>query len=299
MKSKMFFIVSCLLMTSSGLNAQTVHGETTLVPISTYYVGQFTHNVYDSRTNQKLSTSTEWHGSSYALGRIFPVVSDPTDTTVDSTAIVSRTCFTLSWGNGTGPGQIPSNATNISVLVNYGTGSSGYTFKVTQISSLGSYDASTYWTAAGNGSNMNTPIAYNGSSFPSPNIATAIKNALSSRTVYLGALSENETANNSGCGLTFSLTVDYDRPAVQLSLTARNDLSGGTGGNIGEATYPNSASSHASPYTIPNAYETNKLNLLAYDNQSVSRKNWVFNDNEGPSNKSYWDERVYGTLRNT
>ncbi|MCL5267018.1 MAG: hypothetical protein M1469_02810 [Bacteroidetes bacterium] len=44
------------------------------------------------------------------------------------------------------------------------------------------------------------------------------------------------------------------------------------------------------PLQNPNVYEAQKLNLAAYDNQSVNGKNWVFNDTEGPANKSYWKE---------
>lgn len=237
MKSKVLLLAACLFSALPGLTAQTVHEETG-VGMTYYNVGQFTHNVWNTRTHSRMSTSTDYEGTTYALGRAFPLVTNLTDSTVDSAAAVYRTCFIVTWGNGTGSGQIPTNATNITVKVGYGTGSSGYTLKITQPTSLGTYDASTYWSAAGNGANLNTGIAYNGNSFSSPGIANAIKNALSSGIVYLGAVSENETANNSNCTLTFSLLVDYDRPAAKLTVTARNDLYGADGGNIGMSIYP-------------------------------------------------------------
>lgn len=90
------------------------------------------------------------------------------------------------------------------------------------------------------------------------------------------------------------LHVDYEYPAPQLDLTARNDLYGGDGGNIGVAIYPASATSHASPYSFT-AYVSNRLNLAAYDNQTVNNdRTWFFNDTEYQYEESEWREQLSG-----
>ncbi|HUX59726.1 MAG TPA: hypothetical protein VMV32_00325 [Ignavibacteriaceae bacterium] len=81
---------------------------------------------------------------------------------------------------------------------------------------------------------MNSSIAYGNGSFYSSNIKSAILTVLSSRVLILGALSENETANDSYSGiLTVTQTVTYNRPVQIHNFVARNDLHGPDGGQIG------------------------------------------------------------------
>ena len=134
---------------------------------------------------------------------------------------------------------------------------------------------------------MNSSIAYGNGSFYSSNIKSAILTVLSSRVLILGALSENETANDSYSGiLTVTLTVTYNRPAQLLNFVARNDLHGADGGQIGVGVNA-SPTSHSSPYSFT-AYETQTINLQAYDSQNINGQTWLFNDTEAPNSKSEW-----------
>jgi len=218
----------------------------------------------------KVNNST-YESGSYAIGR-------------DSVRVY-RTYWQFSLSS------IPGNATITKVTVNYyNGGKTGYSLKLTQLATIGQ-DLGANWTAIGNGTTLHSGLPYNGASFVSDPIKTAIANSLSSGRLIIGALSESENTNGSNAFMDLSLDVEYTRPAAQLSLTARNDLNGADGGNIGVAIYPNPPVSHPSPYHFT-AYETDRLNLAAYDNQIVNGKNWIFNDTEGPSQKSKWQEVV-------
>ncbi len=103
-------------------------------------------------------------------------------------------------------------------------------------------------------------------------------------------MSESEGTRGSQSSMTLNLDVYYKYPAAQLSIIVRNDLHGKDGGNVGVGIYPAAATSHPSPYTVPNVYETQRLNLAAYDNQTVNGKVWFFNDTEypDPNRQSKW-----------
>ncbi|MGB9588146.1 MAG: hypothetical protein ACPL7O_08200, partial [Armatimonadota bacterium] len=195
--------------------------------------------------------------------------------------------------------SIPSNATITKVTVNYSNGGNNCcSLKLTQLATVNQNDLGANWNAIGNGTTLHSGLPYNGTSFVSDPLKTAIANALSSGKIIIGALSESENTNGSNALMNLYLYVEYTRPAVQLSLTARNDLNGADGGNIGVGIYPNAPASHPSPYYFK-AYETDRLNLTAYDNQVVNGKNWIFNDTEGASNKSEWDDQVNRKVLNT
>lgn len=86
--------------------------------------------------------------------------------------------------------------------------------------------------------------------------------------------------------MSLSLAVDYTRPATLLNFQARNDLAGQDGGEIGVGV-------NAPPTRFPSpktftAYETQTVNLAAYDNQNVNGTTWIFNDSEAPLNLSEW-----------
>ncbi len=201
---------------------------------------------------------------------------------------VYRTYFYLSLGD------IPTNATIDTVIVDYSTDVGVYTFKLTNIQTLGQDDAAN-WGAIGSASPLLSGLVYNSqASFISSPVKTAVQNALANRQIIIGALSENESTRGSQSGISLTLYVYYKFPAAQLEVYIRNDLNGVQGGDVGAAIYPSTAVRNSSPITISNAYEGNKLNLAAYDNQNVNGKTWFFNDTESSCNQSHWKKVIGG-----
>ena len=195
--------------------------------------------------------------------------------------------------------QLPAGATNInitSVEVNYSVAyTQAYSFKITKLTTINPSDDGANWSAIGSGSVMNNSISYSGNSnFISTNIKTQMQNALSSNQLILGALSENETANDSYANLGFTLYVTYTRTAATLSLVAHNDFHGQDGGQIGVGVNT-SPVSYSSPKPF-SAVEGQTVNLAAYDGQTLYNYDWVFNDNEAPLTKSYWKKYYNGAL---
>jgi len=96
--------------------------------------------------------------------------------------------------------------------------------------------------------------------------------------------------------LILRFTVYYKNPATQLENYVRNNLYGVEGGQVGGAVYPNAAVRGNSPVTV-HPYIGNKLNLAAYDDQTVNNKVWFFNDTEYPNNDpSTWQKDQSGFL---
>ncbi|HEX2962180.1 MAG TPA: T9SS type A sorting domain-containing protein [Ignavibacteriales bacterium] len=189
---------------------------------------------------------------------------------------------------------IPINATLSGVTVSYSNGGGSYNLKLTQPASVNPSDLGGTWTAIGNSSSLHTRVPYDGSDFTSVPIMNAIQNTLSNRKMFIGALSENESTEGSQSSMTISLYVTYTYPAAILTLQIQNDLDGnGNGGSIGVSISPAPATPRTSPYLFT-AYENNKLNLEAYDNQTVNGKNYIFNNNEGLCNFSYWEKSAGG-----
>ena len=114
-----------------------------------------------------------------------------------------------------------------------------------------------------------------------------------SHALTLGAMCENETANDSYSSLTIWLMIVYTHTAKQVTLTAQNDLEGAHGDSIGVGVGV-SAIKRASPYTFT-ASEKQTVNFLAYDNQVFGSYSSVYNDNEAPLNKSRWNKTVLGS----
>ncbi len=274
MKSKASLIViAVLFLFSTHLSAQVpTVTETKTITGAWNPIGKITSK----------SSQISYSPTTYYLGKIYP--------TPDSSTIVARSyCqYNLS--------SIPTNATITNVTVNYSTLSSSYSFKLTLVSSINPTNYQAAWSAIGGGSTMNSGISYGSGSFNSSGIKSAIQNNLSTRTLILGALGENETANDSySSTLSVSLIVTYNRPAQLLSFVARNDLHGSDGGSIGVGINA-SPTSHPSPYTFT-AYETQTINFTAYDNQSINGQTWLFNDSEAPNNKSNWKENLFGNTQ--
>ncbi|MFA3784243.1 hypothetical protein ABRY23_14380, partial [Melioribacteraceae bacterium 4301-Me] len=278
MKKFMLLVLILVLLTSMSLAQKIIRG-------SAYLMGSGTNIVKEVIIDNKKVISTNYYsGALYAIGYDF--ISGSSDTTQNT----YRTYFEFDLSS------IPTTATIDTVEVDYINGISGYTLKLTQVATINPNDDAANWAAIGNGSTLHSGLPYNGSSFISNSIKTVIQNSLPNRKIIIGALSEAETTDGSFTSMTLNLDVKYRYPAALLTLQARNDLYGSNGGNIGVGIYPNAAVSYPSPYTIPNVYETDRLNLAAYDNQMVNGKIWFFNDTEYPCEKSHWYKDKFGTL---
>lgn len=259
MKPIKLFCLLLAIFTSSALS-QTINESIEITPVDIESIAQV--------------NGTSYEFGSYDIGRMVS----------QGTVFIFRSYFEFNLVT------IPDNATISQVQVYYSTSGSGYTFKLTKVPTVGpSLQAN--WTAIGNGTSLQTGVAYGSGNFPSNNIKSAVGEALGSNTLYIGALSEQEATDGSYSQITtFSLKIDYSYPAPPVQVTVLNDLDGATGGNIGVAVYPNSPVSRSSPYSFT-AYVKNRLNLAAYDGQNVFERVWFFNDTECSGEQSEWRKR--------
>ncbi len=235
---------------------------------------------------------TSYDGASYHIGNVtFPNVDDPEEDDI----YLYRSYFVFNVSS------IPDNATITQVEVVYSTGDNGdYTFRLTNIPSVEGI-RSEDWGPIGSSTILEDELDYGSDSFYSTNFKNAVTVALESNNLIIGALSEDEWTHGSLTTLSLSLNIDYSYPADAVDIIVKNDLYGATGGNVGVAIYPNSLVSHSSPYSFT-AYEEDRLNLAAYDNQSVSGKTWFFNDTEYGVENSVWrkySNGSYSTIANT
>ena len=184
-----------------------------------------------------------------------------------------------------------ANATITNAYLTYTLFNEAYEFTLTEMTST-SGEADVLWAAIGNATSLHTDLAHDDTDFDSTPIQGAAQRALSSGTLILGALSESEGTIGSASFLSITLEIDYEYDARELSFTASNNPDGG---NIGAAQYPTTAISRASSSSFT-AYEGKRLNLEAYDNQTINSKTYFFNDTEYPSTLplSEW-RRVKGT----
>ena len=260
---KFKFVCFLLVLLVGSVFSQTINKSVTLYPGHTI-VTQKNGSVYEYGTS--------------GIGKY----------TLDTNVYIDRSYYEFDLSS------IEDNATITQVQVNYSMSGISYTFKLTKIASL-SGDLQAQWNAVGNGTALHTGLTYGTSSFYSDAIKTEIANALGSNQLIIGGLSEAEATTGSESSLDLNLYVEYTIPAQLLNLTARNDLYGADGGNIGVAVYPQSPVSHSSPYEFT-AYEEKRLNLAAYDNQTVNGKVWFFNNTEYPDEKSEWKKKERGSL---
>jgi hypothetical protein len=235
---KWILFYSLWVLFSLSLSAQEISGSTTLIGAA---------------------NPIEKCESSYSTGAFEIGMYKTGDTLVVSH--VCRTWFQFDLST------IPAGATLKGVTVNYTNGGGSYTFKLTKLASVNPGNLQATWTAIGNSTSLQSGLPYGGSPFSSSSIMTFIKDNLSSKVMYIGALSENETAAGSQSGMSLKLDVTYTYPAAKLTLLVQNDLDGnGTGGSIGVSISPAPATPRTSPYLLT-AYENNKLNLEAYLSQ--------------------------------
>lgn len=205
-----------------------------------------------------------------------------------STQMIYRTYYTIDLST------IPLNATIQKVNLNYSTNYKSYTFKLTNISSLGS-TLSANWTAIGGGNTLHSGIGYGNGIITSTPIKNQMQSALSSRSMIIGALGENESANDSYSYLSLDLEVVYTRPAASLNFIAENYLDGSNAGNIGVGVNTSTITSRQSPF-IFSIYEDQHIYLQAFDNQHYYDYNWIFNDIEAPDNQSHWERDLSGQI---
>ncbi|MBI5730509.1 MAG: hypothetical protein HY963_05165 [Ignavibacteriales bacterium] len=189
---------------------------------------------------------------------------------------------------------IPTNATIQEVKVNYSTDYKSYTFKLTNISSLGS-GLGANWAAIGSGSTLHSGIGYGGGTIISTPVKNQMQSALSSRSMMIGGVGENETANDSYAYLSINLEVRYTRPAASLNFIAQNYMDGGNSGNIGVGINTSTITSRTSPFSF-SIYEDQTMYFEAYDNQQYNNYNWIFNDSEAPLGKSEWQKNYYNNI---
>ncbi|MCB0747506.1 MAG: hypothetical protein KDC90_08580, partial [Ignavibacteriae bacterium] len=137
--------------------------------------------------------------------------------------------------------------------------------------------------SSGSSVNGNNPPTYsNGGSVDITNI---VKNNLG-KNIYFGVYEGGD-----GKAYLYTVTLQiWTHTVPLLSITAKNDMNGYSGGNIGVGINI-SATSRTSPYSFA-AYETNNINLQAYDNQSYNSYNWIFNNTEAPLHPSKWEKRI-------
>ncbi len=198
--------------------------------------------------------------------------------------------------------NIPSNASitnvHLDLSVTPGNSLAQYNLDITEITHTDIPLDS--WTNIGAATALFSDMSYSGGALSSNGLTDLVNNHKGG-TLYLGVFSKDESHSDSWATVSLTLSMDVSTPPAQLSLHIRNDLNGGEGGNIGVGIYPNAASSRPSPCDFNNAYEGNRLNLAAYDNQNVNGKTWFFNDTELPNYKSDWkkyNNNVYTNLSN-
>jgi hypothetical protein len=275
MKKKLFLFAILVLSSFRILYSQTtwINDEKDLTASSTN-IEQF---------KNKGGTQTVYQSSTYAIGRKL---------NTDSSSFISRSYHQFNINQSV----FPTNTQIDEVTVHYTTSAGSYSYKLTKVTAVGTDNAAN-WSAIGSGTSMDAGIAYSAveNSFVSAKIKTEMQNLLTSGTIILGALSENETANDSYADLFIWLHVKFRRPAKTFDYVLRNYYKDQNGVGIiglGLGTTPDTV---ASPYTF-NATEKQNINLLAYDNQDISTRRYLFNDTEAPQVKSKWEQDISGIV---
>ncbi|MBU0472942.1 MAG: T9SS type A sorting domain-containing protein [Bacteroidetes bacterium] len=188
--------------------------------------------------------------------------------------------------------DIPSNAYNLTAYLEayYGDWATGSAMIKVLTDNINYNDDAEVYNSVAAGSKLFTVDGESGTF----NDYTALINSKRSQGyINLGCML-NENSYGKG-NISLLLKITYDTP---YSLTAKNDMSGYNGGNIGVGKNV-SATSKTSPNTISDAYSGDNINLLAYENQSYGGYNWIWNapeENEAPNNKSNWVKKVGGTV---
>jgi hypothetical protein len=272
---KNFFLFALLVLSSFGiLYPQTwINDEKDLTASSTN-IEQF---------KNKGGTQTVYQSSSYAIGRKL---------NTDSSSFISRSYHQFNIDLSV----FPTNTQIDEVTVHYTTSAGTYSYKLTKVGSIGTDDAAN-WSAIAGGTSMDGGIAYSAveNSFVSAKIKTEMQNLLTSGKIILGALSENETANDSYADLFIWLHIKFRRPAQTFPYYAANYyngslISGQIGVGLGQPP-----TSYVSPKQF-DATENQNVNLLAYDNQDIGTRRYLYNDTEAPNHKSKWDQNKFEVI---
>lgn len=274
MKKKFFLFSLLILSFFQHLNAQTWINEEKDLTASSTNIEQFKNNG---------GTQTVYQSSTYAIGRKL---------NTDGSSFISRSYHQFNINQSV----FPTNTQIDEVTVHYTTSAGSYSFKITKVSAVGTDNAAN-WNAIGSGISMDAGIAYSAveNSFVSAKIKTEMQNLLTSGTLILGALGENETANDSYAYLFIWLHVKYRRPAQTFPYFAANYYNGAIiGGQIGVGL-GQPPTSFPSPKQFY-ANENQNINLLAYDNQDIDTRRYLYNDTEAQNQKSKWDQDKFGVV---
>jgi len=188
---------------------------------------------------------------------------------------------------------IPTGATINSVILQYSTFNNKVNYKFTITLPTNVIGPEQIWNEIKQANSLFSNIAYGTGTSSSQALTDLVNNNLGS-TIYLGVYSQNEINGDSESLLDLTITIEYTVPPTILNITAKNNMDGYEGGNIGVGKNT-SAASKSSPYPFT-AVENDNINLLAYENQNYSGYNWIWNDTEGAENKSKW---VKETVNNT
>ncbi|MDX9781115.1 MAG: T9SS type A sorting domain-containing protein, partial [bacterium] len=186
--------------------------------------------------------------------------------------------------------SIEDSASVTAVELTYSTVGGSGTFSITHVEELlyfeAEQDPETDWHSIGDGTLLESGLSFGNDNFYSNSIKTLISNALNNdeTEITLGAYSSGTIAT-----LEISLKVEYTIPAPKIDLMIQNDLNSSGGGNIGVGIYPANPLSKSSPCNFKVRIK-NKLNLEAYDKQSVNDYTWYFDDGEIEGTDSYWDK---------
>jgi hypothetical protein len=271
MKKKLFLIVFIILGAWEVIDAQTmITEEKDLYPVS----------VTIEQDKNTGGTLTGYTSSAYSVGR---------KKNTDNSSFIARSYhdFDLT--------DFPDNTQIDEVKVYYSTGGTGYSFKLTKLSSVSTTDLGANWASIGSGTEMDKGIAYNlgEQNFLSSKIKTEMQNLLTGDKIILGALCENETADDSYSSLLIHLHVTYKRPLNTFPYNAANYYNGSViAGQIGVGL-GQPPTTFNSPKQF-DAIENQNINLLAYDNQDISTRRYLFNDTEAPQVKSKWEQDISG-----
>lgn len=194
--------------------------------------------------------------------------------------------------------SIEDSASVTAVELTYSTVGGSGTFSITHVEELlyfeAEQDPETDWHSIGDGTLLESGLSFGNDNFYSSSIKTLISNALNNdkTEITLGAYSSGTIAT-----LEISLKVEYTIPAPKIDLMIQNDLNSSGGGNIGVGIYPANPLSKSSPCNFKVRIK-NKLNLEAYDKQSVNNKTWYFDDGEILGTDSYWKKQKGASYTN-
>ena len=191
--------------------------------------------------------------------------------------------------------SLPTDATVTAVKLSYSVSSAGGNyddFTVTDYQVTGSSSYYQRWTGVGSATTIfNNLSGSSGSNKTSSILTNRVNNSRTLNWFTLGTFSNDESTDNSNAITSITVTIEYTTTPTTLDLTAKNDMAGYNGGNIGVGVNT-SATSELSPYPINDVNVGDNINLQAYENQTNGGYNFIWNDTEAPLEKSKWEKKI-------